>query len=818
MLFHTVTMALRALGRHRQYLVTNVAGLGVAFAFALLAFVYLRHEWGWDACHPRADALYRVAATATRSGTTAMWSTVPPALAPAAHEQIPEVANAVRLGGRRLDQLGPADNCVQCGSESSVADLTFADPALLEVLSFPLLAGDAATALARPDGVVLSEEMARRCFPQGDALGRSLPLRSAWSDQWYPFVVTGVARRIPPNSTVRFDILVPYVRLPDLAASHLDPGRWDNWGSLTYLQLDPGAPADEVGRKLNLLARSRGAVAGDWDSELSLQPLRDTHLSRHPPNPRIPGIQPESDPRYSYALLGLVALVLAIAGITFANLAAARAVDRVREMGVRQALGAQKWQRVGHVWAEALVVTVLALVVGLAMAKALLPAFGHLAGRELSQRLGWELAAAAVALGLGASLAGSLGPALGLSRWRAAAMRGQMRVPGSGRLGRGLLVVQLALAVFLVILAAAMLRQVRFVQHRDLGLRAEDVVLIHMDDLAEYGPRSGGHAALRNALVAHSGVRAAAMLRYPLWVRGGLRQDDLRLPGGTLLEAQTYMVGYGVVEALGMRVLAGRDLARDTPGDVGRSVLVNRTFAERLGGAAAVGARVELANAEPAAGSWTIVGVVEDFHLESLHHRVEPTVLMLNPELAEGREDGRLLAVRLDPGQSSAVLALAAVQWRRVAGADVPLRYSFLDEDLARFYHEDRRWTRIVTWGSGLAVLLACLGALSLASLAAARRRREIGIRKAVGASALRIVRLLCAGYALRVGLAGLLACPAAYLAAERWLDGFAYRVEPTLGLLAAGVGVTLAAVLLAVGSQALRAAWANPVDALRHE
>ena len=814
MLKNYLVIAWRNALRHKLYSSINIIGLGIGIAFCLLMLLFVRHEWTYDSFHQHADDIYQVVVTFAwdeKNEKQTIYSPHP--LAKVLKEEIPEIVQTVRFSGKRLDQeLTPGDIHVRYGDKLFMEEVMFADATFSETFSFSLQEGDFSTAFKDPGAVVLSQEMARKYFGDKNPLHKRLSFRSARSNAWYDFTVAGVVEEIPGNSTIRFDFLLPYERISELfSASTADS--WERWEAVTFIQLTAGTPIKVVEGKLDALVQSDKIppVYGLYGEEFrfvhfALQPLTDMHLNSDIPTPRIPGIEPESDPVYSYLLAGISLLVLGMACINFTNLGIARSTTRAREVGVRKVVGARRRQLIGQFGGEAILLSLIGLVGGVALAEFFLPIYNGLVGKDLLLEWNASLLGALVGLSLLVGLVAGSYPALVLSGFHPVeVLKGRLRGSGTSLFGRGLVMVQFMLSIALAISAVVMMRQLHFIQTRDLGFNKEQVVLINTE-----APGESQRAALRNSLLQHSHVVNVAMVRYPLEY---FQKDEVGLSDGRPLDIRKLLVGYDLLETLEMDLVEGRDFSRGLGTDVTESIIINQTLASQIGRDEVVGQMIEL-DGRPR----QIIGVVEDFYFESLHHQVSPTVLVLNPELADGVENGRLFVVRIKSDDIPGTLAYMEDKWNEIASYGKVFQYSFLNENIERFYREERRWGRMITYSSLFAIFIACLGAFGITSIVVTQRTKEIGIRKVLGASVPSIAALLSSEFFRLVLVANAMAWPLAYLAMDRWLQDFAYRIDLGIEELALGGALTLLLIMTTVISQAIKAAFSNPVDALRYE
>ena len=811
-----LTIAIRNLLRHKIYSFINIFGLAIGLAFCILTFLFVRHEWSFDTFHEKADRIYRVSMIYALEGKKERQTAFTPhALAKVSREEIPEIEKTIRFSGERYDVMSFGDPHVRYKDKLFVEGVMFADPTVFQNFSFPLQRGSAETALERPDGVILSERVVQKFFGHEDPMGKSLSIRSLWNHQWYEFTVTGIVEEIPENSSIRFDILLPYERIPDILHKEIDPNAWKWWTAVTYIQLVDRSQVAVVEDKLNASIPSDvlSPVGGGRlrSVRFQLQPLTDIHLDPSIPNPRIRGFVSENDPVYSYVLASIALLVLLMACINFTNLAIGRSTTRAREVGVRKVVGARRRQLLCQFWGEAILLSLFALAGGMVLAELLLPIFGNLVGANLSFVLDGISISVLIGLALLIGLVAGSYPALALSRFHPVeVLKGRLRIGGTSLWGRGLVVVQFVVSIFLVISAIVMLQQLRFVQTRDLGFNEEQIVIVNMRGFAEIGPKAGGHVALRNSFMQHSSIVDATMVR---WSLNRFKTSGMRFVDGREIEGRTYFVGYDFLKTLEMNLLSGRDFLREMETDIASSAIINRTLASQMEGEDAMGKILEIGGERR-----QVIGVVEDFALQSLHHQIQPAALVLPPALQRGAEDGRYLLVRIEPGNIPETLAYMEKRWREIAPSGYVFRYSFFDEDIERFYREERRWGKIVTYSSLFAIFIACLGAFGLTSLAVNRRTKEIGIRKVLGASVPHITALLSSEFFRLMLAANVLAWPLAYGSMEYWLQDFAYRIDLGIEELVLGGALTLLLVMVTVSFQAIKAALSNPVDALRYE
>ena len=829
MFWNYLKVAYRNLLRHPLYAAINVVGLGIAISFCLLAFLYVRYEWTYDGFHENADRIYRVNAESEGGGTSDI---TPGKLGPAMSEAFPDVRFVRIHSGMRI---------VHNRGRTTKVNILQADPSILDVFSFPLIEGDPATALEAPDYVVITEAMAERYFPGQNPIGKSISVRnveptiinlggggggggsgisvisfginppSAETRQEQPdkrptqkLTVTGVIRDIPKNSTLRFDFL-----------SALNPAvQKREWNTVnTYVLLPEYLSPVEMERRLEGLSipwpRSR------QPEKLKLLALRDIYYNSKIVRTDVglgrvfgrPG-----NPAHSFILAGIAMLVLVVAAVNYTNLSVGRSFARAREVGLRKVAGGLRTQLARRFLAESVVLTLVAFAIGLALAELFMPGFNGLVSRkfalsDLADSTSFAyLLVMALVVGV---LAGGY-PALFMSRFFPVdALKGRFKADRVGYFSRTLVVFQLTISTSLVTFMTIASIQMDILKSRPLGFEPSHVVVVRLFGIAGKFNLAKAfeeavqpyHSVLNTTRTGHG---FSSLMRS---------SSDISWKGTTLEGVESIFCDTRFLETMDIRLLDGRDFERES--DAETSVIVNETLARRLGWDSPIGETIRLGRNE-----LTVIGVVRDFHFRSLHHTIGPAVLRLqstSPSAGSLADFRFLLMIRIRPENVFDTIDFLKEKWDEVS-PDVPFNHNFLDEEIDRQYREERRWFRIAGYATFFAVFIACLGAFGLTSLTVARRTKEIGIRKVVGAPTTRIIYLLTREYVIVVGIAALISWPATYYAAERWLQDFAYRVEPGIGTFLLGGLLTLLVVLLAVSLQVARAARANPVDALRYE
>lgn len=792
MLQNYLKIALRNLSKRKAFSFINIAGLAIGMACALLIFLSVRQDLSFDRSHAKADRIFRVltidealGVTSTRVGITL------PALGPTMEAELPEVEESVRLNGvgRQLMTVGDKD----LYAEATV----LAEPSFFAVFDFPLRAGDPATALAEPNTVVLTKSTARRLFGDDEALGQTITLNHDTDVR-----VTGVAADPPVTSSLQFDLLQSLVPGPDQEGFQQFLDSWNSISLTTYVVLrDPAAAASVLPRMEEIIRRNE---VGE-NFSVTLQPLADVHLRSS--DILFDESTGKSDQGYVVGLSAVAVFVLLIACFNFMNLATARSAERAREVGLRKSMGANRSQLVWQHLGESLLLCVVAFVVALGLVAASLPVINAALGKQLA--LGVLADPAFVLLLVGvmlfvALLAGAY-PAFVLSQFQpAAVLKGSFG--GSARGGllrRALVVTQFAASVVMIVGALVVSEQLGFIMDKNMGYQRDQVLVLELGDAQIQRNADALEAALRRTPSVAGTAQATSMPGRQLGRRGvlpeGASEEDVWIISALSIDDQ-------FLPTMGMELAAGRNFSPAFGTDTTEAVLLNEAAVRAFGWTDAVGKHLTFGQTER-----TVVGVVKDFHYASVRHQVEPLMMLYQPE------QNPLLAVKLRPTDVAGTLAAVEGAWREV-NPDYPFEYSFLDQEFARQYQEEANFARLSRGFTVLAIVIACLGLFGLATFTAEQRRKEIGVRKVLGASVPGLVALLSKDFLALVGVAFVIAAPLAYFVMRDWLADFAYRIALGPGVFLLAGGLALAVALLTVSYQALRAATTDPVKALRYE
>ncbi|MFA6111027.1 MAG: ABC transporter permease [Candidatus Latescibacterota bacterium] len=802
MLRNYLTVAWRNLLRQRTYALLNVTGLAVGVAFSLLALLYVHHQWSFDRFHESAERIHLIRYDYQWPGSDDLpMVCTPPVLAPTLTEEMPELGPVVRV------YWGDMTNGVPVAPEAGEplwARGVFVDPGFFSIFSFPELAGDSRQALADPQGVVLSRDLARRCYGEVLPIGRQFVVTMAGIHR--SFEVRGVVE-VPTSSSLTFDFAISHAVRGQLS---------DQWGHchvLTFVELSPGvdrlAGEEALARiaSRHLSPEMQRRWGGEAGIKLRLLPLLEMHFTQG--LREIPAVL---NPLYCWAVAGIAIGVLIIACVNFVNLSLALMSRRTREVGVRKTAGASRGELARQFLAESTLVTLVSVAAGVALAELLLPSFGGLLGVDLRWRLAPTLIGAGSLIVI-IALATGLYPALLLSRLDPVRiMRGRLGFGGTSPLTRALVAVQFACAALFAITALVMSGQVEHLREQGLGFDSDQVMVIDVErgqPERSVVPYESLIAALRHAAAVRPEIIAvgAANNRFA----SNRYEGTILQIGDRPRQVGIFFIDEGFLAALGIGIKEGRSIAWDRQAEISDAMLVNETMASLLGPGTAVGQ--SFTDPRATQRQRTIVGVVGDVQLSPMGQEAIP-IIFQPPEHARYLEN---VYVRLAPGHLREALQQVQAVWEQVFPGR-PLPYSFLDDDVAEALRQDGRWVPVTRAAAGVGIAIAALGLLGLTALAVERRTKEIGIRKVVGAPVTRIVWLLSREYTGLVLAANAGVWPVAALVCTRWLEQFADRIDLSwTPFLAVALGALLVA-WVTVSWQTIRAALADPVKALRYE
>jgi len=802
LLWNYLKIAGRMFRRQKSHSTIAVGSLALAMAVGLVILTWVRYEFNYDHFHGNAASIYRVVFRLKRLGGSTVFT--PSALASAIKENFPEVQAVSRITksspGIRLESPNIIDY------KSSIV---FVEPAFLTIFDFPLVKGDPRTALDMPKSIVLTESAAKRFFGAENPVGKILLAE----DSRIPLAVRGVLKDIPETSHLDIDLMMSISDYSLSGPEILKPDNWTGVEPALYVQLTAGTDIVALEGKLSRLFNEH--VPGE-EAQLSLQRLTDIHLrsagisgSAYLARPRIPVSLGQIR---MFLLVAFIVLVMGM--VNYVNLATARSLKRTREIGVRKVVGARKSDIVRQFLGESILCSFIALCAAAILAAGFgLPLLRRLSGLafDLSSlplpRLFLESAGLALFVGLAAGLY----PAVFVSKF--APQKALKEACSSGRpallrFRRALVAVQIVCSAVLISVISVLVLQIRFIDRKDLGFKRDSLLTI------EPPIDRNRFAAFKTELLAHPAIRGVTTGFQPLIGSRGhyIHGQDLWWEGkspNALVLMDFHFVGEDYLKTYGLELVAGRFFSKNFPSDNTNFVL-NESAVKAMGLADPVGKRFRALGLGRRLTEGQIIGVVKDFHAATLKARIRPMYFVYT-------EGFRAVTVQFDPKNVAAAIAHIEGVVKKFA-PERPLEYEFLDDSLRSIYRDERLTARILSVFGFASILISCLGLFGLMSLLAEQRTKEIGVRKVLGASIVRIVGFMSADFAALVALAVTAAIPVGYFLSARWIGEFAYRIRLSWWIFAGSGLLVILLAMAAMGLRILKAARANPVESLRYE
>jgi putative ABC transport system permease protein len=807
MLMNYFKIALRNLKNYRAYTAINIVGLAVGLACCIAIMLFVSDELSYDRFNSHADRIYRIHFRAFFNGKDLNFAGSAPPLAPTLVRDFPEVLAVTRVAKFSVPAIRYK------GKSFNEERFFLADSTFFDVFTVRFAKGDPKSALVQPNGVVITEEMAEKYFGDEDPMGKIIN-----ADRTKDYVVTGVVDGFPRNSHFRFDFLGSLTGHPGIRDQV-----WVHPSIYTYALFREGTEPSAFEKKMNddlrkYIGPQVKAVAGltfdEFESKgnlirFNLQPMTSIHLHSHLDYE----IEANSDIAFVYILSAIAVAILLVACINFMNLSTARSERRAKEVGIRKTLGSNRARLIAQFMTESMVLSVFSVLLAMGLIELLLPLFNEISGKQVGLDLLGNARTIPV-LGLLAIIVGILAgsyPSFYLSSFTPSRTLNQVnRKGGHKSLLRSTLVVsQFVVSIVLLISTLVIYSQLKYIQDRDLGFDRELVVVVRNTD--KLGQRVG---SFENELRANSAVLNVTNSSD---VPGDQNGNNTFKPEGSAVgearSLRTMQCDYDFANTYRIKMVAGRFFSQMHPSD-SMAVVLNESAVKSLNLSKPIGTNLMVLNGLGAeAPKMKIVGIMRDFNYQSLHEEVRPLVVGMFPRAALGR----FMSVRIAPQNLGRAVSSIQDTWKKYAG-DEAFVCNFMDQTLEHQYRADIRTGRLAAMFSILAIFIACLGLLGLAAFMTERRTKEIGIRKVLGASVTEVIALLVATFTKWLLIANIVAWPLAYFAIDKWLQNFAYRTDISLWSFVASGGFALLVALATVSLHAIKAATANPVDALKYE
>jgi putative ABC transport system permease protein len=811
-------MAFRSLAKDKTTSFICITGLAVGMACCMLILIHIKDELTFNKFNSRLAHIYRINWISKDNRGTSTGSSTPIPLSNGIKQTIPGIEKVAKLyqrtGEMQSVQQDPA--AVKRFQEQSAF---FTDADIFDIFSIPFIEGNKQSSLAAPNSIVITDEMSRKYFGNENTVGRSLLFENR-----IPLKITGVVKKMPLNSDIKFDFLISFETLYEVEVQHFADFIKNDWTFTpcdTWILISPDQRPSSVQNALNRHLQKNGNERNHTMNSVVLQPLNDIHLYAS----TVVGNASSSDISYIYIFAGIALLILLIANVNFINLSIARSMSKVKEVGVRKVLGAGKRQLVMQFLCDALLISMISFLMAIFLTECALPVLNQLTNKEFRWNTWISLPVlAGVVIGfLIVGLLAGLYPSIFITRFKVTlALKGKSGDTHTKNWVRqGLLLGQFTISIILIVGAIVIFRQMQYLRDKPLGFQKHQMLVVPIFGTGAFSYGSVIDAAMRQRMNAFSeeltkfskikSVTASSEMPGQGFLRG------LIVPQGTSdkdnIFAPWLSVDYNFIQTLGMQIVAGRDFSKARGTDNVNAFIINESAVLSFGWKtpeAAIGKsfiRGPMADGKKG----QIIGVVKDFDFNSLSNPMEPLVIDVNvPRFTE-------FAINIQPDHVSETIAHINQTWDKMFPERV-FEYSFLDKNIDAQYQDKENFSRMIEYFAVVAILLSCSGLFSLSLFMAVKRAREIGIRKVLGANIPRIMMLLTGGFIKTVLLASLIAAPVAWWLMHEWLNDFAYHVNIEWWIFVIACLLSVIISFITIGYQSLRAAMTNPVVSLKSE
>jgi len=779
----------RHIRKHYGYSILNILGLTLGITSALFLIIYVSDEISYDRYHENSNRIYRVSSKITETDDQFTWNVAQIPFGPQVVQDYPEVQSFVRFINMPRALYKYEDK------EFIEENFYFVDSTLFDIFSYKVLKGEVRSAIKDPDKIVLTETVASRYFGDDDPIGKTF---TAGEDA---YEVTGVIEDIPFNSHFRFDAVAARNNLPKQI------GSWGNFGVFTYLLMPEGVDVDAFETKMQGMYDAHMKTIFEplhITIEYIMEPITRIHL--YSTNAGEP--EPTGSITYVY-IFGIIALFLVlIAAMNYMNLATARSAGRAREVGMRKVVGSRRSTLIAQFLSESVVLTIISLILSIILLIILLPKFNMLAGKSFSLSILYSPVVVISFIGviIVAGIIGGSYPAFFLSRFSpVTVLKGEITKGSAGSLFRKILVViQFTISVVMIVCTLIVFRQLNYLKTMDQGFNQDNVLTLQFNrGMVRKYP------VLRQALLENENIRYVTSTNTPVGEGSGKVIFNVETDQGMVQRGVNFaVVDHDFIDALGIRMIEGRDFQQDMPSDTLLAVVVNETLANRLGWQDPIGKKVELGDENTLRAS--VIGMMADYHQTGMYNEIESLMLVY-------RELGNIIYVKLSGNNTGQTISFIESKWNEVF-PDQPFSYTFLKERFNRQFETDEKRGLIFTMFTILAIFIACLGLFGLASYMVEQRTKEIGIRKVFGADESVIIRLISKDFLILVSISIVIALPVAYYFMNNWLQNYVYRTKIGVMLLILAALLTVVITFITISYKAYQAAIMNPASSIRTE
>jgi putative ABC transport system permease protein len=774
-------IAFRNIVKHKSFSSINVFGLAVGVASCLLILLWIGDELSYDKFNENSDRLYRVA----RVNENGKDERTPPELAPALKDEYPEIQNvssySVTPAYLKIDDRFFTDQ-----------QLAYVDTSFFNLFTFTFLRGDAASGIKDNSSIVLTEGCAQRLFGDNDPIGKAVKIKGTQD-----YLVTGVIKDVPHNSHMKFDCVVNCDSRDKTIERMFGKNSWRVNAYSTYVLLKTGTDVTNLNSKIKDIIKKHNERS---ESEIYLQAITDINL--HP-------LEGEGNLKYLYIFSIIALFILLIACINFMNMSTARSSTRVKEIGIRKVIGAQKLSLVKQFLGESFILTLFSVFIALIIVVLLLPYFNEISGKqiELKSLLNLNAFGLLTLVTVVTTLLSGAYPAVYLSSLTPFAVLKKYIGTGSfaGRFRKYMVIVQFAISILLIIAVSVVYKQLSYMVNSDMGFNKEHMLYYTAPE--EY---IKNFESIRQELMSNPSIINATIGTPPMFLDFSV--DEVLWDGKNddkEVTFEIYHVGPDYVKTLGLKLLEGRDFSKNITSDFDDAYVINEEAAKVIG-LPAINKRITFPG-DFVKSSGKVIGIVKDFHQASFHEKIIPLVLQIDNDWTYNA------IIRINSDNIPSMLKFLESEWNERV-KDRPFEYTFFEDEIDNFYKKENQMAKLLGSFSVLAIIIACLGLLGLITFIGEQRRKEISIRKVLGSGVTGVVYMLTKEFVRWITIAGVFALPVGYFLMNKWLTGFAYRINISVWILILSAGIVLLISLATIAYQTIKAAVANPIEALKYE
>ncbi|MFC4722793.1 ABC transporter permease [Geojedonia litorea] len=797
-------IALRNLMHNKGYTAIKIAGLAVGVMCCILIMLFVNSEWSFDKFHSKSDRLYRVWQDEKYEDQNFINTITPIIMGPTLEANIPEVE-----GMCRVLSVNPT---ITYSQKDFTDQALMVDTSFFRLFDFKLLEGNRANLFPQTNTVVLSKTTAKKYFGNTSAVGQYLEMQLG--NEKEQFIVTGIIEDAPEPSSIQYNMLISFANVGKLFSEGLQKS-WFNIFGETYVMLREGVSPEQLYPKFpDMMKQALGENYQPGGFEVYLQPITEIHLDTSLPQ----GIQPISNPKYSYILATIGILILLVACANFVILAIGHSSSRAREVGVRKVMGAEKHQLIYQFMGEALIVTCVSMILGLGFSLALLNPFNTIINRELAFPLDISFILFCLLLVLVIAFISGFYPAIFLSKFNpVVVLKGKLSSKkGSGLLRQSLVIGQFAASIAMIICTIVIGQQIDYFKSKDLGYNKEQIIVVSTNLNRKDGTVLAER--YRTELLKHPEVAEATVSLYSFaespWITLGFTNEM-----NAYRSFQYNTVDANFIESMDIKIKEGRAFNHQITSDITNAAVVNEAFASLFGLDEPIGKKL------PGPFQQEIIGVVKNFNFQSLHTPVAPLLMTMRSDSIFSKTENIGMAfspqprisVRMKAGNLSDNVKILEEAWKQVA-PNQDFVNTFLDASIEAQYKAEARTSTIVKIASGLSIFIASMGLFGLVTLILSRRKKEIGIRKVLGAKVISIIKLISIDFAVLIIVASIIAFPLAWWFMKDWLQEFAYKVDMQWWVFALASLAAIVIALITISLQTIKTALSNPVHSLRTE